>query len=295
MQVFLLPVMAVLLFFSCNNNGRSMFKTENSVGFDTIMVAERSYLEEDTTKPYCDIRVEFVYPVNSGKASLDTLQRFFVKSMLGQPYDSLAPAEAVKAYVNNYIENYNYDATTYRESAIDMLEMNTLIPGIDLLESEHFPEDVFYSYYESLSDSIVFNRSGVLAFQVRQSNNKGGSTSYDSYRNYVINLNTGQQVTENEIFNAGYDIALQSLIIASLLDKNNVKTVEELEDLGYFGVLEIVPNKNFLLNDKGIIYTYNKGEYSAYQLDAPQVFIPYSLIRSLLRENSIAYKLAGLQ
>ncbi len=75
----------------------------------------------------------------------------------------------------------------------------------------------------------------------------------------MINLNTGQQVTENEIFNAGYDIALQSLIIASLLDKNNVKTVEELEDLGYFGVLEIVPNKNFLLNDKGIIYTYNKG------------------------------------
>ena len=34
-----------------------------------------------------------------------------------------------------------------------------------------------------------------------------------------------------------------------------------------------------LLTDKGITYTYNKGEYSAYQLDAPEVFIrtaPYA-------------------
>ena len=71
-----------------------------------------------------------------------------------------------------------------------------------------------------------------------------------------------------------------------------MKSVEELEDLGFFGVQEIVPNRNFLLTEKGITYTYNKGEYSAYQLDAPEVFIPYSAIRSLLRENTPAAKLA---
>lgn len=102
-------------------------------------------------------------------------------------------------------------------------------------------------------------------------------------------------MTESDLFNAGYDSALQSLIVTSLLDQNNVKTVSELEDLGFFGIQEIVPNKNFLLNEKGIIYTFNKGEYSAYQLDAPQVFIPYGAIRSLLKENTIVHKLAELQ
>lgn len=295
MSVVLLSLVALLFFISCNQQGgRSMFKAENNVEFDTISLVARHHLDGDTTNPYCNIGVEFIYPVSSSKMNLDMLQQFFIRNTFGVPYDTLAPADAVKAYVRNYIENYTVDARTYRESADEIEKLNSLISGIDVSDSEHYTEDFFYSYYENLSDSIVYNRYGVLAFQVKQSNNKGGAASYDSFRNYVLNLQTGRQVTENDIFNAGYDTALQRLIITSLLDQANVKSVEELEDLGFFGVREIVPNHNFLLNEKGIIYTYNKGEYSAYQLDAPQVFIPYEVILSLLRENSVASKLADL-
>lgn len=56
-----------------------------------------------------------------------------------------------------------------------------------------------------------------------------------------------------------------------------------------------MPNNNFLLTDKGITYTFNKGEYSAYQLQVPQVFIPYGAIRSLLRENTIVSMLSQLK
>lgn len=272
-----------------------MFRADNRVDFDSITVTRRYHLSGDTANPYCDIRVDLVYPINSKRANVDTLQRFFVASVFGASYDSLAPVVAIEKYVQNYIENYKADAETYRESVKDIKAINAMIPDMDLSDDgEHITQDIFYSYYEMLSDSIVYNQYGVLAFQVKQSNNKGGATSYNAYRNYVINLNTGSQITESEIFNAGYDKALQGLIIASLLEQNNVKTVDELEDLGFFGIQEIIPNKNFLLNDKGIIYTYNKGEYSAYQLSAPEVFIPYSSVRSLLRENTVASKLADL-
>ncbi len=201
----------------------------------------------------------------------------------------------MEAYVQNYIENYAYDAATYRESVSDMMELNALIPGINLNDSEHGVDESFYSYYETLSNAIIYNRYGILSFQVEQSNNKGGATSYVSYRNYVVDVNSGRPITENELFRAGYDQALQNLIISSLLEQNNVKSVEELEDLGFFGIREITPNKNFLLTDKGIIYTYNKGEYSAYQLDAPEVHIPYTAVRSLLRDHTLAAKLADLK
>ncbi len=291
----LLSLVALLFFISCNQQGgRSMFRAENNVEFDTISLVARHHLDGDTANPYCNIEVDFIYPVSSGKMNLDILQQFFIRNTFGAPYDTLAPPDAIQAYVRNYIENYTADAQTYRESADEIRELNNLITGIDVADSEHYTEDFFYSYYESLSDSIVYNHHGVLAFQVKQSNNKGGAASYDSYRNYVLNLNTGRQVTENDIFNAGYDTALQRFIIASLLEQTGAESVEELEDIGFFGVREIVPNQNFLLTDKGIIYTYNKGEYSAYQLDAPQVFIPYEMIFPLLRENSIAAKLADL-
>ena len=69
------------------------------------------------------------------------------------------------------------------------------------------------------------------------------------------------------------------------------KSIDGLEDLGYFGVDEIIPNNNLLLTADGIIFTFNKGEYSAYQLPASEVMIPYSHVRSILRDSFTAKKL----
>lgn len=289
-----LVLLASLFLISCNNNGRSMFKARNNIVFDTISAYSRNFLDGDSANPYSDIKIEFIYPVRSHKTSVDTLQQFFVRSMFGTRYDTLLPAVAIETYKQSYIDNYMYDARTYREIEPDLHELNTLIPEMEISDSMYAAKDIFYSYFENLSDSIVFNQFGVLSFQVKQSNNKGGATSYISFHNYVFNLNKGKKVTENELFKAGYDTALHSLIVASLMEQNGVKTVEELEDLGFFGIQEIVPNKNFLLNNEGIIYTFNKGEYSAYPLAAPEVFIPFKAIRYLLRDNSIASKLADL-
>lgn len=295
MSVAKLFLPLLLIFISCHHQGtRSLVTEENSIEFDTSSVVVRHHLEGDTTNPYCNLVVDFIYPVHSDHADLSILQQHFVRNIFGSSYDTIAPPVALERYVSNYIDNYTKDAMTYRESANEIKELNHFIPGIEDSDSEHRSEDSFYSYYEYLADSIVYNKNDVLSFQVKQSNNKGGTASYDSYRNYVINLKTGKQVSENDIFINGYAETLQHLIIASLQQQSGAESVEELEDFGFFGVREIVPNQNFLLNDKGIIYTYNKGEYSAYQLDAPEVFLSYEALLPLIKENSIASKLANL-
>jgi hypothetical protein len=93
-----------------------MFKHRNNVEFDTIRVVSRNHLEGDTANPYCDLRIDFIYPVSSHKTSLDTLHQFFVRSMFGTSYDTLRPDAAVEAYKKSYIDNYTYDARTYRRS-----------------------------------------------------------------------------------------------------------------------------------------------------------------------------------
>lgn len=292
---FILILLILIVIISCNNNGTSKFRVDNDIEFDTIRTTKRHHIEGDSKNPYCDIRIEFVYPKNKKETDLKNIQQFFVKSMFGSSFEEMEPGQAVDAYVSNYFENYSKDADTYRGTVTDMNELNTLIPGIDLHDSEHVMNDTFYSYFESLSDSITFNQYDIISFQVKQSNSKGEPNSfYVSYSNYVLNLNTENQILEGDIFIAGYDYAMQNIIITALIEQNEVETLEDLEDIGYFGVREIVPNKNFLIDDKGITYTFNKGEYSAYQIDAPEVFIPYNVIRQLLRENTIISKLANL-
>ena len=295
-RLIFIPLLLIsILIISCNNRVDSKFRVENDIEFDTIRTAKRHYIDEDQKNPYCDIRIEFVFPKTNKETELNSIQQFFVKSMFGSSFEQLSPEQAVDAYISNYFINYSKDANTFRETVVDMNELNSLIPDIDLHDSEHVMNDMFYSYFESISDSITFNQYDIISFQVKQSNSKGKPNSfYVSFSNYVLNLNTGKQILEGDIFIAGYDKAMQNIIIAALIEKNDVETLEDLEDIGYFGIREIVPNKNFLINDKGITYTFNKGEYSAYQLDAPEVFIPYNIIGPLLRENTIISKLANL-
>jgi hypothetical protein len=270
-----------------------MFSFDNGVTFDTLLVEKVYHLDDDTTMPSCNLSIKFIYPVESGKMNLADLQQIFVTSALGNAFDSIAVSDAVAAYINNYIDNYKSDASIYRNniSDLDAEERNEAYHYIGDDDSLDKPT-VFYSYYETLSDTIVYNNRGVLSFQVRQANSKDDLVSYNSYRNFVVNFKTGTLLTESDIFIPGYDLALRKIFIATLLEQNNVKTINDLEDLGYFGIEEIMPNKNFLVTDKGITYTFNKGEYSAYQLKSPAVFIPYDLITTILKNNTVVYKLA---
>lgn len=281
-----LSILASLLMMSCNGAKNSKFRADNGIVFDTIKVDKQYFLKNDSTKPSCSIHIKFVYPVSSKYADLDSLQRIFLSRFLGASYDSLGVQDAVDKYVANFIASYKDDVATYQKTLKNSGSDDIFAPVFTHDEDISKLSERFYFYREELSNSIFYNSQGVLSFQVKQSNNKGNADAFNSYHNYSIDLSKLDIITEDDIFTSGYDAALQPIFQTSLMEQNNVNTLVDLADIGYFGVDEIVPNRNFLINDKGITYVFNKGEYSAYQLDAPVVFIPYQLIKSLLRENT---------
>lgn len=285
------------LFFSCNQDKKSLFKVDNKVEFDTINIEKKYFLDDNPENPSCNLKLTFVYPERIANFDARVAKSVFLRTVIGSSYDSLSVQEAVDRYARDYIANYRDDAEIYQVNKPlhdEYVGDRTEDLYVTDEEFDYLPE-VFYSYYENLSDSIVYNQFGIISFQVRQVNNKGGRMSYETVRNYVLDLSSGKLMTEDDIFSAGYDLALRPILQGSLLEAHGAKSVKELEDLGFFGIDEIVPNKNFLINDKGITYTFNKGEYSAYQLQVPQVFIPYTAIRSLLCESSVVSKLARLE
>ncbi len=291
-----LVTLVCIFAISCNNVGRSMFSKDNQVKFDTLIVEKKHHLHNDTSSPWCELNVQFIYPIKSSKDDdLIRLQQLFVRGIFGRLYEDLSPEDALELYVTNFVKNYEADALIFQEELKDLENHPTLIPQtFDEDHENELQSNEFYTYIESLSNKILFNESNILSFQVFQSNNKGGAATYSSYNNFSINLKTGSLLTENDIFAAGYDVALQQLFANSLMQQNEVKSISELEDLGYFGIQEIMPNRNFLIDDKGITYTFNKGEYSAYPLNAPMVFISFNDLSMLLKPNTVVSKLAGL-
>lgn len=291
----ILAVVALLsiLVVSCNSNNKNIFSKDNQVVFDTLTVQSKQYLHNDTANPYCELHVNFVYPITSSINDLERLQQLFIRNTLGQTYDAFIPEEAIDRYTKAFLRNYEADARIFKDELQDLEDHPNLIPqNLDMEHEHEMQTNDFYSYQETLTNKVHFNENNILSFQVCRSNIKGKSATYSSYSNYVINLQTGKLITENDIFTPGYDVALQQLFAADLMQQNQVNTISDLEDLGYFGIEEIMPNRNFLIDATGITYIFNKGEYSAYLLDAPEIFITFEEVRMLLKKNTLVSKLA---
>jgi len=249
-----------------------MKPTENNkIDFDTIHTVKNYHINNDSTQPSCNLKLTFVYPYKyENPQILDSLQRIFITCYFDESYTGLSPERAVKSYEENYIENYKEDFRMYAQDRV----------------YEHETSDAYSSYYEIDENKVLFNRGGILSFQVSQINYKGGASSFDILKNYTLDVQMSRLLTEMDIFNEGYEKVLGNMFRDYLLNAKKARSLSELEDLGYFGLDEMVPNGNFLLDDKGITYIFNKGEYSAYKTDAITIFIPYNDIKPLLKENS---------
>lgn len=270
-RILLFGTLAILV-FACKK--QVSVTSDNEVRFDTIRSVKNYHINNDSTQPSCNLKLTFVYPKSYPDAAiLDSLQQIFISSFLDEHYSNLKPQDAISGYENAYVENYKQDVSVFLKD-----RTNT---G----EHDENNED-YFSYYETISNSIIFNKGEILSFQVKQVNYKGGATSFEYLKNHTINLKTGRLIMEDDIFNSGFEKLLTPIFKNDLLKTNKVQTITELENLGYFGIEEMLPNGNFYIDNKGITYIFNKGEYSAYQLDAIKIFVPYNELSLILKENS---------
>jgi len=290
--LFLIPV---FIFSACNTK-KSNIAQDNDVVFDTLYLSQQMFLDNDPSKSSCNLEIRLVYPVASKKLNIDTLTNLWTSCIFGQSYTAMSLQQAAKSYIDTYFQRYRQDAKDYRENSFNKDPLSALTDGSysQSEEDENESQSEFYSYYETLTDTVTFNQNDLISLQVRRVSNKGGRESYETFRNFVIDLKTGNILSEKDIFIEGYEPQLRRIIINKLLKQNGVNDISELEQLGYFGVNEIVPNRNFLIDAKGITFIFNKGEYSAYLISAPVIFIPYEEIRHLLRENTTVWKLAEI-
>lgn len=266
-----LTICLLIIFLgSCRSKTRNL--NDNTIKFETIHSSKTYHINNDTALPNCKLTLTFTYPVLlNDNSKLDSLQHIFITNFFDESYVSLNPQEAVKAYENNYVESYKDDVRTYSQDKY--LEHDSL-------------KEVFPSYVENDSTKIIFNKGDLLSYQILLTTYKGSLSSYDFMKNYVIDLNSLKVINESDLFTDGADKMLATLLKQNLMQDKNVKDLQDLEDLGYFGLDEMLPNSNFLLDEKGITYIFNKGEYSNYKTDALEIFIPYNEIKSLIRDNS---------
>jgi hypothetical protein len=256
---------------TCCNLGTKRV-VENNIQMDSLVVNQTYHMLGVETNPCCSLQIKFIYPVNfPDKEILNLLQKQFIADYFGAEYAGLTPGKAAEKYTGDYIN-------TFKEGEKDFLA--------DQKNHESEPNESWYASDETATNQIVYNRNHLLSVVTYKESYTGGAHGAHSYINRVIDLKTGRQITESDIFIEDYQDDLAKIIVDGIALSNNVDNAEDLEKTGFFSINEIYPNKNFYVDETGITYTYNEYDIAAYVVGAVSVQIPYEMIRHLLRVDS---------
>ena len=273
----LLPALILfsLLSASC---AKKINSSDNEVAFSTIQEDKAQAIDYNKSKLNCNLHIAFTYP-NACRKTLDLngLQKLFIEKVFPPPYAGLSPQNAMKNFSEQYIRDF------------------LSIKPKEFFDEDHVLEDVNDFIYElNLENEILYNRNNIISFVVRNINYEGGAHGSNSIYGYVIDLNTGNFLTEEDFAGKNYKKYLSSLIVQKIATIKGVSNVSELENIGYNAIEDIGPNENFTVDDRGITYYFNEDEIAAYFVGTTEVFIPYGELKAYITDDNPISSLAGL-
>ena len=276
-------LLLVRLLSACHSEGKEV--EENPIRFDSMVIEKTFPIENNKEAAPQErlLKIRFTYPTEyADKAVLQAVQQLFVKSLLGDRYMAMSVQEAVNKYAEDYGAQVNQETSDFEQDTEAGFGIAADFEGDDFDTSDRpaLPE------YELLNDSILYNQKNLLCYSVYREYCVGTPAANRLYTNWVVDLKTGKRVTEGDIFNEDYKDDLAKIIVDAIALSNNVDKVADLENIGFYNINEIYPNRNFYVDDVGVTYTFNENDIAAGALGTTTVRIPYEKLRHLLRRES---------
>ena len=95
------------------------------------------------------------------------------------------------------------------------------------------------------------------------------------------------QIAVNRIFKSSSLNDVCQLMKDKLMSQNNVKSEDELNDLGYYNLPNLSVSNNFFFTDKGITWSFEPNELAINAIGEPQISLDFSSLKPYFLENSI--------
>jgi len=137
-----------------------------------------------------------------------------------------------------------------------------------------------------LSATELDQAPGLITIAIIASAATGGV--HPNYATYYINWNVkkGEEFSLDDLLVKDYSDKLNAIAEKIFRKDQQIARDSSLEAYHFEnGIFAL--NDNFLITPKGLNFSYNPYEITAYMQGAPSVFIPYPSIKKLLRPNTV--------
>lgn len=243
-----------------------------------VKVEEKVHLQDDATSPTCQIAIDYSYLAVAG--TTDSLAQRINETVqantLGKEYAAMPPEAAVDSFKNDYITNYRKQT---KQLYLDDIKSGT--PPSELPS--------WYNYEYSLTTRFSEGKEGILNLTAEFFEYTGGAhpNSWDKWMNFE--KNTGKLLTLKDVFMAGSEKPLSEMLMkelitdmASRLEDENIKTLQDLQKAGVLLSTTIYVPENFLLQKEEVSFLYNRYDIAPYSVGVIILSLPYTSVEKYM-------------
>ena len=253
-------LIACLLLVGCERNALQT----------TSLSSEQVCYLTDAQEDSLTVSIHIEYPTAIGKTdALNNIQRDLKHRLFGEAYIDMEPQQALDAYVAMLKTEYKINNLPLKE---DWEKDNR--------DYEYAP---ICCEEQVLTGSVMGEVKGILSYCVERYVYTGGAHG-SNFRQFVnYNLQTGEQIDEEQLFAENYQEPLTQLLLQYMVEQNDeIALIQDLQEAGY-NVDDIHPNDNFYLAEEGITYVFNPYDIAPYALGETEILIPWSALQNILK------------
>lgn len=262
--LFPLLMLIAFVFGSCNG------KNEVVLASDSIVV-EDAFKKSNGELCKIKTRVVISYPDEyKDNENAQNLKALFCTSVLNSP-DGVNDIKAALQH--------------YAKSIITQNSPLQVDSSSELAEEDYDEIDV--DYFEiSVNISNVYNDNDLLSFCCEKTVKKNDKETAVLHRYVNLDLVSMKKMTCNDLFLNGSDGQINQMLKNKLLEQEGVKTEDELNDLGYFNLQNLVVTDNFYFSDSGITWCYVPGVLSVPAVGETALLLPFEDLMRFKCEDS---------
>jgi hypothetical protein len=263
----------VLIFANC----KGVSKEEEAMPSDSVALNTMKLSDTVSFKlnqgGKCDIlaNATIAYPNKyKDKSTTEKLQKLFATVVL-EAGDSVSFKDALKEYPNVILNQYG--------------------PTNDISQVSDYEDDDENSdndkYNSSVNISVIYNKNDIITFCKEEVKMKNGEVAMKTHSYYNFDLQTIALIDLSNMFKETSLNDICQLLKNQLLAQNNVKTEDELNDLGYYNLDNLTVSNNFYFTDDAVIWCYSPLEVAVSALGEPKISLDYDTLNPYFSDNSI--------
>ncbi len=234
---------------------------------------EQTLVQDDSASVQISHSIQYYKSFKGGKALRDRINEAIVKCCFGDEYAGLTVEEASDAVSDTLIAGYQKDAGQSYEEYLAYSQEDE--------DDDYWTPATFCNWYYGTVGAFGDGFMNLLTYQVFSESYTGGAHGMYYSIPYVIDLNSGEIVTENDLFLPGYVAPVTGLIKERLESEQGSDTFETMFQEG------MVPNGKCGVSLEGVTWFYQPYEIASYAEGIIKVTVSWADLKPYLNSEYI--------